>query len=96
MKRGVQEMRGGMVAADIVAAGCIHFSDGCLAGLRVSEDHLAHMDDDASRRFAHLIHLDLPGTARSADHTGIRDLSAGLDVEAGLRQQHLHPVPSPG
>ena len=60
MQRGVQEMRGGVIAHDVVTAAHIHFGDGFIAHFGLTRDDFADVDDDARRGAAHGGDFDLP------------------------------------
>ena len=52
MQRLVQEMCGGVIAHDVVAANCIHFGDGFIAHFGLTRNDLADVRDDSSRSTA--------------------------------------------
>ena len=48
VQRLVQQMRGGVIAHDVVTAGCVHFGDGFVAHFGLTRDDLSDVGDGSS------------------------------------------------
>src|SRR5690606_39252425 len=84
---GVEQVRRGVVTHDIPAALLIDRALGPVANLDLAAHHLANVQDQASNRGAHRVDAYLPVPA--AQHAGVADLAASLNVEGGLGQYDL-------
>ena len=87
---GVQQVGGGVVAHDILAAGRVDPGDRHVAGARCAVHDLADMHDHARGWLAHIVHPHFPARLACRDNrAGIGDLPTRFDVEAGFWQQDL-------
>ena len=102
----MQQVCGGVVAHDVMAALHIHFGEGLVANFGLAGYHFADVDDDARGGFAHFGNFDFPAgltpgsfpssRRERADVAGIAHLSAGFDVEAGLGQHDFDCIAKGG
>src|SRR5258706_5590045 len=102
----VQQVRGRVVAHDVVPARQFHFNHSLITDLWFATDNFADMRDQSGRRAADFADFDLPTplflcphflrkwgqTEGGPDGTRITDLPARFEIEAGLGQDYFHFV----
>ena len=88
VQRGMEQVRGGVVAADVVAAGFVHFGNHFRADPGLAANHFADVRDQPGSRAADIRNFNLEALA--ANVAGIGHLAARLDVKAGLGQDHFN------
>jgi hypothetical protein len=101
VQRGVQQMGGGVIAHDVVAAGRVDFSNRLVADFRFAADHLADVRDKSGSGAADIGDFNLPADTKFAsrqggNHPRITNLAARFDVEAGARDDDFDPVANLG
>src|SRR5688572_16310438 len=94
-------MSRGMVAHDVMTSLHIHFGDRHIPNLWLTRNHFSKMNDHTRRGATHGGNFNFPrfvstGAPLSANITSIIHLTAGFDIETGLRENDLNFIPKRG
>ena len=90
MQRFVQQVRGGMVTHNVVAASRVHFGGCFVTHFGMTGYDFTDMHDHTCRCPTDAGHFDLP--AFSANKTGVIDLTTRFNIKAGLGQNDLNLI----